>query len=662
MQNLTNTNNQLTKAGSGANMLAAALEYAEAGFAVFPLLPGEKIPLRNSQGMKEATTNKAMIESWWTKTPQANIGISMGKISGIFGIDIDFKDGCDPTFPQKLPPTIMVRTPTGGLHAFFKYPSGGIRNNKKLEKGATVRSEGYYFVAVPSIHPDTKTAYKYEGTRGLIDGEVAECPQWVFEHPGMGAKPAEAVRQGERHDTLVKKAASYRKAGREKDWAFKKLIDINNKFPDGPKTNLEVLQAVEWAWAHVEVVPKEAPKPKITEKEIVNIARDVLDDKFKLVSDRDANVLYHVENLKNKELAVCNNEEYLLTQMHKSIVDKMKMVPTENFLRKAYGLWKRSTDTIDLPLPFSWKNQDDWSFKKLDFIPSAGLFESWVEFLVRLSAPEDFMAFIWSIFENKSKSRQYLYLYDPNGEGGKSTILNVLGEVFGNSFVAINNSFVGGEAARWLLGNLLGRRLVVWPDCKNTKFCMSELLRNITSGDSVTVEYKGKQPFTSKMYLKFIISSNHEPSITGGGADLSRLIRIDLAKNTNTNDPEWGARLRAELPYFLYECKTWYDMKCKNHGNIQLQSETTELSHASTSDVEEKYEAIASNFMTFSKGLESNIKAWTQLCRDHHLNGMEVGNLKDYLRQNYGAVITRAKGGSKQMLYQGFAIRGQGIL
>lgn len=135
------------------SLLDAALRYAEAGYKIFPVKPGLKEPAIKDN-LILATTDEATIRDWWKKWPDANIGMPMGKINGIFGIDIDYKDGADINFLKKLTPTPLTSTPTGGHHVFYKYPPKGIKNNLVLEKGVTVRSDGYYFVMPPSIHPN----------------------------------------------------------------------------------------------------------------------------------------------------------------------------------------------------------------------------------------------------------------------------------------------------------------------------------------------------------------------------------------------------------------------------------------------------------------------------------------------------------------------------
>src|SRR6266436_1597852 len=92
---------RITKGKSGK---ASALQYAARGFRVVSMHPVRdgrcacaegktcdrpgKHP-STPHGVKEATTDRDQIKSWWTASPNANIGIATGSQSGIIVLDID---------------------------------------------------------------------------------------------------------------------------------------------------------------------------------------------------------------------------------------------------------------------------------------------------------------------------------------------------------------------------------------------------------------------------------------------------------------------------------------------------------------------------------------------------------------------------------------------
>ena len=49
---------------------------------IFPLKPGGKTPL-SAHGFKDATQDEAQIRAWWTKHPEAEIGVPTGSTTGL---------------------------------------------------------------------------------------------------------------------------------------------------------------------------------------------------------------------------------------------------------------------------------------------------------------------------------------------------------------------------------------------------------------------------------------------------------------------------------------------------------------------------------------------------------------------------------------------------
>ena len=129
--------------------LEAALKYAGRGWQVFPCKLNKTPHVKWKTG---ATTDKAIIKDWWTKWPNAGIGIVCGKDSGLLVVDVDKKSGGLKTYKEwkgkhGIFKTSKVCTGGGGLHLYFEYPSIGARNSAGLiAQGIDVRADGGYVI------------------------------------------------------------------------------------------------------------------------------------------------------------------------------------------------------------------------------------------------------------------------------------------------------------------------------------------------------------------------------------------------------------------------------------------------------------------------------------------------------------------------------------
>lgn len=165
-----------------------ALEYAQRGFAVFPLIQRTKIPAKNTQGLKDASKLVSDIQEMWGDKKLLNIAIATGEVSDIFVVDLDGKEGID-NFNAKseemggVPNTLTVKTGKG-FHLYFRYPGPDengeildLRNStSKIADKVDVRANGGYVVAPPSIHPDGSTyTWANPGT------PIAQAPQWIID-------------------------------------------------------------------------------------------------------------------------------------------------------------------------------------------------------------------------------------------------------------------------------------------------------------------------------------------------------------------------------------------------------------------------------------------------------------------------------------------------
>ncbi|GAA2695675.1 bifunctional DNA primase/polymerase [Nonomuraea recticatena] len=197
---------------SGLAPLTIARWCAGNGWPIHPLASGAKTPARNCRtcqeavhdpreclcirqgrwchGFHAATTDTARIQRWWRRNPRFGVGVACGTPSGLLVIDIDTHADLLPTpgliLPGLIPPahvdpvdvatgfdalhllaqhrnadspahdtsTVRVRTPSGGLHVWYRLGSDdrfacstGSCSSRALAWQVDVRADGGYIIA-----------------------------------------------------------------------------------------------------------------------------------------------------------------------------------------------------------------------------------------------------------------------------------------------------------------------------------------------------------------------------------------------------------------------------------------------------------------------------------------------------------------------------------
>jgi len=162
-------------------MLEAALQYLALGLCVIPVKPyydheeGKflKRPYIKWLPYKQKMSTEAELRQWWTRWPDAMIGIMTGKITGICAVDCDSAAAYEHI--QSMMPdsyaTATAKTPRGGRHLWFKCSNGNMLPvATKVFPNTDVRGEGGYIIAPPSIN-------EHGGQYQWIDGLGFEALQ-----------------------------------------------------------------------------------------------------------------------------------------------------------------------------------------------------------------------------------------------------------------------------------------------------------------------------------------------------------------------------------------------------------------------------------------------------------------------------------------------------
>lgn len=216
-------------------LMAAALRYAELGYPLFPCSPGTKVPI-TEHGFHDATADPDQIETWWSRYPNANIGIAT---KGLLILDIDGAENLwlidNDQRQLDLCNAPVSITPGGGRHHVFHQPAGRQWRCTEgtLAPHVDTRADGGYFVVPPSV-VDGK---EYQWTPGLeLDvspEQLPEPPSWLVAELdrlatiSTASVPATSVSDsvaslsiesnqipsGQRNATLAKLAGTMRRVG-----------------------------------------------------------------------------------------------------------------------------------------------------------------------------------------------------------------------------------------------------------------------------------------------------------------------------------------------------------------------------------------------------------------------------------------------------------------
>lgn len=217
-----------------ADLIEAAIEWAEAGIPVFPT--GEdKRPLTKN-GFYDASTDPETIEAMFKDAGARlhGIGGRMGAASGIFAIDADtYKPGEAGEAAQAyvlglsrsgmLPPTRVHATRNGGRHYLFRaeeFP------NCKPSKGVEVKGEGGYIILPPS------PGYTVE-SRGLSDApaklvESLKAARSAMSATSLDVLKANVLSGDDFHDSLTQIAAKLSSAGEPLEAVQATLLGLMN--------------------------------------------------------------------------------------------------------------------------------------------------------------------------------------------------------------------------------------------------------------------------------------------------------------------------------------------------------------------------------------------------------------------------------------------------
>lgn len=555
------------------NILEQALNYADLGWKVFPLIANEKTPYL--PWSEAATTDKEQITRWWTDNPNNNIAVMTGVDSGLVVLDVDNKNGdsgSDTLVDLKVMDTldtIAVETPSDGLHFYFKHLGEAVKNSAGFEPGLDLRGDGGYVVAPPSIFNGKQ--YKWAVTNKTLP----DLPSWIPTNGKKGkskktatqtkskkkkttsvANTSNVIQQGSRNDTLFKYACSCRQKNCEYEEAIILLVAKNEECTP-PLDDDELMSILESAYGYSSNKTYELNDLGNSKRLLDNFGED-----FKYLNDV-GNFLIWKDDLWKLDLEALEMLEKCkhLIPIIESEADAANDY-NEDYAKKLRAFADRTSSVKNLKAPIelvkhassiesSILDKNDYLFavkdgcvdlktgrfrsrEKGDYITIASdvaydkeaTCDTWVKFINEIMKEDaemiEYLQKIAGYLLTGDTKEQCFFIFYGRGANGKSTFVNTLNEILKSYAVSIPNEVLmsnknsNGNAPNAELLKLKGKRMVETGELPEFRAFNESLLKQMTGGDLITARgMYAKNPISFNPKFKLIMVGNHKPYIKG---------------------------------------------------------------------------------------------------------------------------------------------------
>lgn len=610
--------------------LGAALAYAAQGLRVFPV--NGKAPL-TPHGFKDASSDPETIRGWYSEWPSAGVAIPTGPENDLLVLDVDPRHGGEESLAElvakngPLPEGPVVATGGGGSHRYFRWPGGAVPTVHGFRPGLDLQAADAYVVAPPSPHPSGST---YRWAVALDGTHVPMVPPWILEAAESPEKKGPARRAG---PTLTEDGGKVPHGGRH-DWMVSTAASLASRLPGVGEDALckavraacaEVMDFDLWPNVNEDIRTAAHTALEKFGKDAGSALAGAFDTTESGVSDRfiaahPDDYRYDVHQGRWLKWTGCvweGDDTGLVYRDARGTVNRLKRefadCADEDEAKKLLGLWRTcSTNTklkaivdgasyargirvlaeeldahpwllpvqngvVDLrtgELSPSRREYLNTRVCDVEYDPAAEA-PNWVAFLEKVQPDPQVRAFLQRAVGytlTGDISEQVFFLNHGAGANGKSTFLDVVGEVVGPySVTAHQTTFREGKDD--LIPNdiagMRGARLVRVSETGERWALNMELIKDLTGGTGghsvVRARFLHREFFEFPWTAKLWLTGNHLPTIRGTDLGTWRRVRLvpwlveikEADRNLHFAEEVLLPELRGVLAWAVRGCLAW---------------------------------------------------------------------------------------------------------
>jgi hypothetical protein len=200
----------------------------------------------------------------------------------------------------------------------------------------------------------------------------------------------------------------------------------------------------------------------------------------------------------------------------------------------------------------------------------------WNKILSRCSCPWTLAMWFAKLATPGDKGRQALILW-----GGGKTGNTVISKALEEYFAGVTNAAPENGSGKFTAKESAGSLLSLANDISNYKYLFSDEFKMRTGGDSIWGEKKHGRGETIDFFTKLLITTNHALAIDPLALwSTSRVLPIRMGQireeDRRSNPEEIKDLLKAELPFFLQQCRRLYTSSLPA-GDIPISRATSEV-------------------------------------------------------------------------------------